>query len=163
MIRRIRLWPDPVLKETCAPVAEIDDSVRKLAKDMLDTMYFAEGRGLAAPQVGEAIRLFVADVTWKEGEKASRVFVNPTIIAQSEETVAVTESCLSIPGISAEVARPSVVRVRWSDLDGVAHEEQMTGASAVIAQHEIDHLDGIVTLDRISPEARFQLERMYAG
>lgn len=162
-LRPILRWPDPRLSRVADPVAAIDDTVRRLAGDMLETMYAAPGRGLAAPQVGEMRRLFVMDTVWKEGDPDPLVLVNPEIVAASDETVTVAEGCLSIPGVLAEVTRPAEVTLRWTSLDGDAHEETFTGFAAACAQHELDHLDGIVTFDRVSAEARADLEAAYAG
>lgn len=154
-------WPDPRLSTPCAPVAGGD--VRELAADMLETMYAAPGRGLAGPQVGAMIRLFVMDAGWKEGTPTPLVMLDPEIVEASEEVVAMDEGCLSIPGVTTTVTRPVRVRLRWTDLEGVAHDEWMEGASARIAQHEYDHLDGIVTFDRLDPPARSVAEAEYAG
>ena len=154
-------WPDPRLSTPCAPKAGGD--VRELAADMLETMYAAPGRGLAGPQVGAMIRLFVMDAGWKEGTPTPLVMLDPEIVEASEEVVAMDEGCLSIPGVTTTVTRPERVRLRWTDLEGVAHDEWMEGASARIAQHEYDHLDGIVTFDRLDPPARSVAEAEYAG
>lgn len=153
-------WPDPRLSEVCAPVT---GDVRGLAADMLDTMYDAKGRGLAAPQVGRMIRLFVMDVGWKEGAPDPIVMINPEIDPSLDGTVWGQEACLSIPGVAAEVLRPGHVTVRWTDLEGVRHEEVMTGFAARCVQHELDHLDGLVIFDRLSPEMRKELENAYGG
>jgi len=149
-------WPDPRLEERCAPVT---GDVAGLAADMLETMYAAPGRGLAAPQVGQLIRLFVMDTTWKEGTRAPVVCINPGITWRAAEVQTGPEGCLSIPGIVTQVARAKAIRLRWTDLAGQDHEEILQGFAAVCAQHEYDHLDGILTLDRISPEDRAAAER----
>ena len=156
----IRRWPDPVLTQPCVPVT---GDVAGLAADMLETMYAAPGRGLAAPQVGVALRLFVMDVTWKEGTPSPRVCINPEILWRSEDMGVGPEGCLSIPGISTTVARSTAIRLRWMDLAGALQEEDLTGFAAICAQHEYDHLDGIVTLDRLSPDARAQALAEYAA
>ncbi|MEM7721693.1 MAG: peptide deformylase [Pseudomonadota bacterium] len=156
----IRRWPDPVLSRVCAPVA---GDVSVLAADMLETMYAAPGRGLAASQVGEAIRLFVMDVTWKEGAPDPFVCINPEILEMSEARLPGPEACLSIPGVEAEVARAPWIVLGWTDLDGARREERLEGFAAICAQHEYDHLDGIVTFDRVAPETRSALEAAYAG
>jgi peptide deformylase len=130
---------------------------------MLETMYAAPGRGLAAPQVGRAIRLFVMDATWKEGTPEPAICVNPEIVEHPEERVTGTEVCLSIPGVSAEVARSPWIVLRWITPGGQRREARLEGAVAICAQHECDHLDGIVTFDRIAPEQRAALEATYAG
>ncbi|AZL58860.1 peptide deformylase [Tabrizicola piscis] len=153
MLMPILRWPDPRLSQRCAP-AVLDDDLRTLAADMLETMYAAPGRGLAAPQVGRLVRLFVMDVTWKDGVHAPQVFVNPEILELSPVRVTGPEGCLSIPGPVTEVERAETIRIRWTDLDGRGNEAVLTGFAAICAQHEYDHLDGILTLDRIPPNAR---------
>jgi peptide deformylase len=158
----IRLWPDPVLSERCVKVGD-PASVRQLAEDMLETMYAAPGRGLAAPQIGRPIRLFVMDVTWKDGVKTPFVCVNPEIVARAGEVTSGPEGCLSIPGVTAEVPRAPWIVLRWTTPEGETREERLDGAASICAQHEYDHLDGIVTFDRIDPEQRAALEAEYAG
>ena len=153
MLLPILRWPDPRLSQPCGP-AILDDDLRALAADMLETMYAAPGRGLAAPQVGRLIRLFVMDVSWKEGTRAPQVFVNPEVVALLGDRATGPEGCLSIPGPVTEVERSVAVQMRWTDLDGQVNEAVLTGFAAICAQHEYDHLDGILTLDRLTPEAR---------
>jgi peptide deformylase len=157
MILPILRWPDPRLSLPCAP-AVLSGDLRALAADMLETMYAAPGRGLAAPQVGHLVRLFVMDTGWKEGRPDPRVLVNPEILWLSEARAAGPEGCLSIPGPTTVVERAEAVRLRWTGLDGAVQEEEMTGFAAVCAQHEYDHLDGLLTLDRLTPEARARAE-----
>ncbi|SIO52066.1 peptide deformylase [Rhodovulum sp. ES.010] len=161
-VRDIVRWPDPRLSAPCTPVGAVSDAVARLAGDMLDTMYAAPGRGLAAPQVGVLWRLFVMDPHGRAGPPAPRVFVDPVIEARSVETASGPEGCLSIPGIVAQVERALEITLSWRDLAGTAHRETLTGFAAICAQHEIDHLDGIVTLDRLAPEDRAALEKAYA-
>lgn len=142
------LHPDPVLRERCAPVERFDGDLAQLAWDMLATMYDAPGRGLAAPQVGRTLRLFVMDCAWKEGTPVPRVFVNPVIEGTSDEMVTREEGCLSIPDTPCLVSRPAWVEVRWQDLSGASHEARFEGMEAVCAQHENDHLDGVLCIDR---------------
>ncbi len=153
MIRPIVQTPDPVLREVCAPVTAFDAALRELADDMLATMYDAPGRGLASPQVGLPVRLFVMDVAWKDGTPDPRVFVNPEIVGASEDLVTREEGCLSIPGRMSRVSRPAEVSLRWQDLDGQVREERFEGFAATCVQHEIDHLDGILCIDREEPAA----------
>ncbi|MBL9055057.1 MAG: peptide deformylase [Rhodobacteraceae bacterium] len=148
-------WPDERLETRCAPVT---GDVAALAADMLETMYAAPGRGLAAPQVGVLLRLFVMDATWKQGVRAPQVMVNPAITWRAPQRVWGEEGCLSLPGVTARVERAKEIRLRWSELDGSAREETLTGFAAICAQHEYDHLDGILTLDRISPAERAAAE-----
>lgn len=163
MIRPIVLWPDPVLARRCDPILEIDAAVRDLAQDMLETMYDAPGRGLAAPQVGVPLRLFVMDCTWKEAEPSPRVVINPEIETISDARAIGPEGCLSIPGVLADVERHEAITLRWTDLDGRTQQEVLTGFEAICAQHEYDHLDGVVTLDRLAPSDRARLEEAYTG
>lgn len=157
-LRAVLRCPDPRLAQVCAPVEQITDDVRQLAADMLETMYAAPGRGLAGPQVGAMLRIFVMDTEWKSGPAAPRVILNPVVVPHGPETAIRAEGCLSLPGIEAEVTRPATVHMRWTDLDGAAQEAIFTGFAAACVQHEADHLDGIVTLDRIDPATRSRLE-----
>jgi peptide deformylase len=155
-------WPDARLSTPCDSVGAQDDVLRRLAADMLETMYAAPGRGLAGPQVGVLRRIFVMDVAWKEGTPEPMVFLDPEIVWRSPETRTGTEGCLSIPGITAEVERAAEIEVTWRDLDGVQHARRFDGFAAICIQHETDHLDGLVTFDRVAPEARAALEAAYA-
>lgn len=150
-------WPDPRLATQCAPLGDVTPEVRALAADMLDTMYAAPGRGLAAPQVGVLQRLFVMDVTWKDGPRNPMVLIDPEILWLSEAKASGPEGCLSIPGVLAEVERSTSIRLGWTSLDGDRVEAVLEGFAAICAQHEFDHLDGIVTLDRLTPEARAEV------
>ncbi len=144
-------WPDTRLTTVCS---EIDHDVSALAADMLETMYAAPGRGLAAPQVGVLLRLFVMDCTWKEGTFAPRVLINPQLLWTSPETAFGPEGCLSLPGVTSQISRPNSVWMRWLGLDGSIYEETFTGFAAICAQHEFDHLHGVLTLDHLDPTAR---------
>lgn len=162
MIRPILLWPDPVLSRVCGKIAVIDDEIRTLAANMLDTMYDAPGRGLAAPQIGVLLRLLVMDATWKDGDPTPRVMVNPELLWQSDTRVTGPEACLSLPGITADIERASGVRVNWTDLDGRKRTETLAAFEAICFQHELDHLDGVVILDRVTPTKRTELITAYA-
>ncbi|MEM8654548.1 MAG: peptide deformylase [Pseudomonadota bacterium] len=153
-LRAILTWPHPQLQAVCTPVEVITPDIRALSQDMLETMYAAPGRGLAAPQVGELMRLFVMDPTWKEGTRSPMVCINPDILDRSDERATADEGCLSIPGVTAPVERPTSVRMVWTDLDGVVHDDWLTGFAALCAQHELDHLDGILTLDHLDDAQR---------
>lgn len=157
MRRDILRWPDARLS-TLAGLACVDDATLTLARDMLETMYDAEGRGLAAPQVGVLSRVFVMDASWKSGTAAPETFINPEIIWRSADQVPSTEGCLSIPGVLAEVPRAKEIILRWLTPEGAIAAQKLTGFRAICAQHEIDHLDGIVTLDHLTPEARARAE-----
>lgn len=143
----LRLWPDPVLSQRAAP-AEVDAASLSLARDMLETMYAAQGRGLAAPQVGVLMRIFVMDASWKTGPQAPEIFFNPEILWSSPETVESTEGCLSIPGQEVTLRRAEAVILRWTTEEGAIAAQKLTGFRAICAQHEIDHLNGIVTLTK---------------
>ena len=159
-IRPIIIHPDPRLKKLCAPVDTVDDETRKLADDMLATMYDAPGVGLAAPQVGVLKRVFVMDcVKDKSAAPQPMVLINPEITWTSEETNVYEEGCLSIPDQYAEVTRPKEVRMRWLGLDGQIHEEQFDGLWATCAQHENDHLDGKLFIDYLGPLKRQMITR----
>ena len=156
----ILTWPDPRLSKTCDPVEDVS-ALGGLIDDMFETMYAAPGRGLAAPQVGVLARLFVMDPTWKEGEKTPFVCINPVVTRSSDVTHTGQEACLSIPNVSADVTRPMDITLSYTDSDGVRHEDHLTGFSATCAQHELDHLDGLVIFDRLSAEDRENLEMTY--
>lgn len=157
----IVLWPDPRLAETCTPVAEITPEIETLAADMLETMYDAPGRGLAAPQVGVLQRIFVMDAGWKEGKSDPIVCINPMLQEVSEERAANSEGCLSIPGVSAEVSRPAQVQMVWTGLNGGRYVQSFDGFAAACVQHELDHLDGVVTFDHLSADDRKALVAEY--
>ncbi|QJF52627.1 peptide deformylase [Roseobacter ponti] len=160
MKRNILLHPDPRLKKTAAPVADLSDELRALADDMLETMYDAPGIGLAAPQVGVPERLIVLDCVKGENEKPRPLIMfNPEIIAASDETSVYEEGCLSIPEQFADVTRPAEVDVRWTDRDGREQQETFTGLWATCAQHEIDHLDGKLFIDYLKPLRRQMITR----
>lgn len=151
MLLDIVTYPDPRLKERCAPVDAITDEIRQLAADMTETMYAAPGVGLAAPQVGKSLRLLVMDPGVQEGERRPRVLVNPVLEPLGEVIVSEQEGCLSVPlNYRADVPRWSRVRLRATDLDGTAIDEELEGFAAVVVQHEVDHLDGTLFIDRMS-------------
>ena len=148
--REIILLPDPVLKRVSAPVTTVDDEVRRLADDMLETMYAAPGLGLAAPQVGVSRRLFVVDLSDKDEEKKPFVMINPEIIHRSEKMNMHEEGCLSIPDVRVEIERPAEVVVRFLDRHGKLQEVKADDLFATCIQHEIDHLDGRMLIDYMS-------------
>ena len=150
MTRPILEVPDPALRAVCAPVTVFDADLAALTEEMFAAMYAAPGRGLAASQIGVLQRVFVTDVTWKTGVGSPRVFVNAKILTADVALVVNEENCLSIPRLSVQVPRPRSVRMRWQDLQGVAHEETFEETAAVIVQHERDHLDGILCTDYVT-------------
>lgn len=145
------LWaPDPILKTKCKPVDTVDDGLRQLIDDMFATMYDAPGVGLAAPQIGVTKRVIVVDVAGKDEDPQPVALVNPEIVWASEETQVFEEGCLSLPEHYADVERPAAVKVRYLDRDGAKKEIEGDGLLAVCLQHEIDHIDGVLFIDRIS-------------
>jgi peptide deformylase len=150
-LRPVLQFPDRRLKQVSKPIATITDEIRALAKDMLEVMYDEPGIGLAAPQVAEPIRLIVMDTNWTEegAERNPIVVVNPEIVEREGE-ITWNEGCLSVPDFQAEVERAARVRVRGLDLEGRPFEEAAEELRAVCFQHEIDHLDGVLFIDRIS-------------
>jgi len=147
--------PDPRLRQISQPVEGVDDDLRKLIDDMFETMYAAPGIGLAAIQVGVPKRVLVIDLQEPEeegGEPVRRplVFVNPEILEESQSLKGYNEGCLSVPEMYADVDRPDTIRARWLDRDGKAHEERIEGLLAVVLQHEMDHLNGILFTDHLS-------------
>lgn len=160
----IRFLPDPGLREKAAPVTEITPAVLRLLDDMLETMYHADGIGLAAPQVGVAQRVIVMDVHAGKEDAALRrpmQMINPEIVAASEETSSYEEGCLSIPQMNGEVTRPTRVTVHYLDRDGNAQQIEATGLLATCIQHEIDHLNGTLFIDHLTPLKRNMLLRRY--
>lgn len=143
-------YPHPILKKKAEKVTSVDDELRLFLDDMLETMYEEEGVGLAAPQVGVSKRIVVIDVS-HEGEEVPPLFlVNPEIVEKSEETVVCEEGCLSVPGQKAEVERFAFVRVHYTDYHGQEQDVEGEGLLAIALQHELDHLDGVLYIDRIS-------------
>jgi len=151
--------PDPRLKKKSAPVAAVDDAVRQLMDDMLETMYAAPGIGLAAPQVGVLKRVIVLDIEREDVKTGPLFMANPEIVEASDEDAVYEEGCLSVPEHYSEVARPATVRVRYLDRDGKARELDCEGLLATCVQHEIDHLDGILFIDHISSLKRNMILR----
>jgi|SRR5688572_3202646 len=151
--------PDPRLKKKAQPVATVDDGIRRLMADMLETMYAAPGIGLAAPQVGVSQRVLVLDVA-REGEPPSPMkVVNPEIVWASDDDAAYEEGCLSVPEHYAEVVRPRAVKVRYLDETGAEREIEADGLLATCIQHEIDHLDGVLFIDHLSALKRNMILR----
>jgi len=160
MKRPILIHPDPRLKKLCSPVADVSDELRKLADDMLETMYDAPGIGLAAPQVGVLGRLIVLDCIKEQGEEPRPLIMfNPEVVAHSDETSSYDEGCLSIPEQYAEVTRPAEVEVAWMDRDGNAQKEVFSDLWATCVQHEIDHLNGKLFIDYLGPMKRQMITR----
>jgi peptide deformylase len=162
-ILNIHTYPDPILTKKAIAVEHFDDHLVKLCEDMLFTMYHAPGIGLAAPQIGKGIRLFVLDVDYKREEitledgtedyKLSKfnpqIFINPVIVEKNGETI-YQEGCLSVPGVYEDVTRCESLTLEYQDLQGKKHQLTATGLLAICIQHEYDHLDGVVFIERLS-------------
>jgi len=148
-IRKILVEPDPFLRQVSRDVEEVDDELRKLMNDMLETMYDAPGIGLAAIQVGVPKRVIVID-TSKEEKKTPLYFVNPKIIVKSKNKSTYEEGCLSVPGQFAEVDRPDQCHISYLDYSGQRKELKAEGLLATCIQHEMDHLEGILFIDHLS-------------
>ena len=155
-IRDILVVPHPMLKQVSEPVAAVDDELRALMDDMLETMYAAPGIGLAAVQIGVPKRVIVMDLARPEEDKQPRYFVNPEILWASEETQPYEEGCLSVPEYYDEVERPARVKLRYLNYQGEVVEEDAEGMYAVCIQHEMDHLDGVLFIDHLSRLKREQ-------
>ncbi len=158
----ILIAPSPILKTRARPVKPNDaDSVRELIPRMFASMYQAPGIGLAAPQVGHGLRLIVIDLV-PDDKRQPHTLVNPEVVATSEERATREEGCLSLPGQYADITRPARVKVRYLDESGVKRELQAEGLLAACLQHEIDHLDGILFVDHLSPLKRNMIMRRLA-
>ncbi|BEQ13291.1 peptide deformylase [Desulfoferula mesophila] len=149
----IKTFPDSVLSKTCRQVHEVDEDLKQLAQDMLDTMYAAPGVGLAAPQVGRDERLVVIDCSPRDGEPQPLVLFNPRIVEMDGEVV-FEEGCLSVPEFTCDVTRAERVVVKAMDAEGQPITIEGEGLLAICLQHELDHLEGRLFLDRISPLKR---------
>jgi peptide deformylase len=156
-IRPILIIPDKRLRTVADEIGDIDDEIKTLAKDMLDTMYDAPGIGLAAPQVGVLKRIVVMDLAKDDEKPDPMVMINPEILKFGEETVVTEEGCLSIPELYYEVERPSTVTVKYTDLDGKEVTRDAGDRLAICVQHELDHLDGVLYIDYLS---RLKRERV---
>jgi len=146
--------PDPRLRVISTPVEAVDDDVRALIDDMLDSMYAARGIGLAAVQIGMPKRILVIDLQEEDGDgkaiRAPQIFINPEIVTADADVSIYNEGCLSVPDQYAEVERPAACRVRWLDENGKAHDERLEGLIGTCIQHEMDHLEGIIFIDHLS-------------
>ncbi len=159
-VRNILIHPDPRLKKVTDPVASVSDDIRRLADDMLETMYDAPGIGLAAPQVAKMLRMIVMDCAKEEDATPEpMVLINPQVVWSSEDRNVYDEGCLSIPDQYAEVERPAEVEVEWMTLDGKTQREKFDGLWATCVQHEIDHLDGKLFIDYLKPLKRQMITR----
>jgi peptide deformylase len=160
-IKPLIILPDPVLREVSRPIETVNDDIRRLADDMLETMYDAPGIGLAAIQIGVPRRMLVIDVSKDGEEKAPLVFINPEIVRTSDERSVYEEGCLSIPDYYAEVERPAALTVNYVDREGKAQSVDADGLLATCLQHEIDHLNGTLFIDHISKLKREMVIRKF--
>jgi peptide deformylase len=160
-IRPIILLPDPVLRLVAAPISAVDDEVRALADDMLETMYDAPGVGLAAPQVGVSRRVIVMDVTDDDDKKQPYVMINPQLVKLSQELNIHEEGCLSMPDVRTDIERPAKVTVQFLDRAGKQQELAAEGLLATCIQHEMDHLDGKLLIDYMSRLKRDMVVRRF--
>lgn len=156
----IRVYGDEILRRKAEAISEVTDELREFIRDLVHTMYERDGVGLAAPQVGHSIRMFVMDPWWghDSDDPAPRVLINPELISSSGESSS-EEGCISIPGIYAEVSRPSSITYAYTDPDGKRHTVDASGFEAIVFQHEFDHLEGVLFTDKISTLSKLKLKR----
>ncbi|MCF7808338.1 MAG: peptide deformylase [Candidatus Marinimicrobia bacterium] len=159
MLYEIQTYGKDVLRTDTKQIPEIDDSIKQIVSNMFETMYAAEGVGLAAPQVDKSIRLFVIDLSPLEENEEKRVFINPEIYAFGEEKGEYEEGCLSLPTIRETVTRPTTIRIKYQDLDGKLHDEAVDGFLARVIQHEYDHLEKTLFIDHLSSLKRSLLKK----
>ncbi|GIR95112.1 MAG: peptide deformylase [Paracoccaceae bacterium] len=150
-VKKILLYPDPLLLVRSAKINIFDKNLVNLSKDLIDTMYDADGVGLAAPQIGINKRIFVMDCSSENEEKDCRVVINPEIEHASEELGSYKEGCLSIPGITEEISRPKVIKVLYQDVNGVLQRDTYDDLWSICFQHELDHLNGKLFIDHLRP------------
>ncbi|MFN4189459.1 MAG: peptide deformylase [Pseudothermotoga sp.] len=152
-MKTIRLLGDPVLRKKAKEVENIDENIKVLIKELFETMYATDGIGLAAPQIGVSLRIFVMD------DGTPRALINPVIVFKSAETNIAEEGCLSVPEVFENVERSNEIVIRYTDINGKNIEEKLSGYSARVAQHEYDHLDGVLFIDLIDPSRRFAIRQ----
>ena len=157
-LRYIVKYGHPALRMKARQIETISASIRELAEDMIETMEAAEGIGLAAPQIAESITLLVINSSLIEEDAPSKAYINPVILAE-EGTINMEEGCLSIPDIREDVIRPEMIKIKYLDLEGGQHEEECNGMLARVLQHEVDHLNGLLFVDRISQIKRKLLSK----
>ena len=155
MVYPIIMYGDPVLRKRAKEIKLCSDEVKQLAEDMFETMHAASGIGLAAPQIGKDIRMFIVDASALEDEPDladfKKVFINAEIIEEDEDHEDMEEGCLSIPNIREKVGRPSSIRIKYFDENWKAHDEEYEGMKARIIQHEYDHIEGVLFIDYLTP------------
>lgn len=157
-IRPVLRYPDPRLAAPAAPVTVFDDALRELARDLRDTMHAAPGIGITGPHIGVPLRVVVLELDRKDG---ATTYVNPEIVWHSSETIAHTEGSISMPGVNDKILRHARVRIRYCDLEGALHEEESEGLRAVCHQHEIDQLNGLFWIERLSRLKRERIIRRF--
>jgi len=150
-VRKILIYPDPLLLVRSEKINIFDENLVNLSKDLIDTMYDADGVGLAAPQIGINKRIFVMDCSSENEKKDCRVVINPEIEHASEELGSYKEGCLSIPGITEEISRPKVIKVLYQDVNGVLQRDTYDDLWSICFQHELDHLNGKLFIDHLRP------------
>src|ERR1700722_13909271 len=160
-LRPILILPDSRWRRVWEPIPKVDDALRQLMDDMVETMHDAPGIGLAASQIGVLQRVVVIDLAKKDEPPQPMHFVNPEIVWSSEERSVYEEGCLSIPEVHEDVERPARVKVRYRDLDGNAHEDEAEGLFATCIQHEVDHLNGVLFIDHISKLKRDRITKKF--
>lgn len=160
---KIHYFGDPVLRKRCESITEITDEIRQLARDMIETMIASDGVGLAAPQVGHSVRMFVLrdyifsdDGKWTLGEP--KVYINPKLTNPGENYLSDVEGCLSIPGLRLHVVRPDRITVEAKDLSGNTFVEELEGYNARVRMHENDHINGVLYIDRLEPTLRQEID-----
>ncbi|MFK7861321.1 MAG: peptide deformylase [Granulosicoccus sp.] len=149
-------YPDPILRQRAKPVEDFNESTQVLVANLIETLYSTSGIGLCAPQVGQSTQILVMDLSDKQNDP--EVFMNPVILAKAGFAI-VEESCLSIPGVAAKVIRSGVISIRAQNQEGQLFEKEFDGMKAVCLQHEIDHLEGKLFIDRLSRLRRFRLRQ----
>lgn len=157
-LRYIVKYGHPALRMKARQIETISASIRELAEDMIETMEVAEGIGLAAPQIAESKTLLVINAGLIEEDAPAKVYVNPVILAEAG-SISMEEGCLSIPDIREDVIRPEMIKIKYLDLEGGQHEEECNGMLARVLQHEVDHLNGLLFVDRISQIKRKLLSK----
>ena len=150
-VKKILLYPDPLLLRSSIRIDKFDENVASLSRDLIDTMYDADGVGLAAPQIGVNKRIFVMDCSREDEDKDCRIVINPEIEYESPELNAYKEGCLSIPGITEEISRPKVIKVVYQDISGALQRHTYDDLWSTCFQHELDHLNGKLFIDHLRP------------
>ena len=150
-VKKILLYPNSLLLRTSARIEKFDENLVSLSRDLIDTMYDADGVGLAAPQLGINKRIFVMDCSGEDEDKDCRIVINPEIEHESEELGSHKEGCLSIPGITEEISRPKIIKVVYQDLKGGFQRHSYDGLWSTCFQHELDHLNGKLFIDHLRP------------